>query len=119
MAVRMSDRRDIAGKLTDAIAALQLDIDRLADLERRPCDLEEYNGILHSIREAKKEQSFLKTTLTEHRYKWACSDMKDAIKELGDLCREMPDEVRHASVVNRVMAAQEEQRALLLEMHAK
>jgi hypothetical protein len=112
-------RASIENGHAKAIFALQAEIDRLAILERQPCELGEYTGILSRIREAKREQSGLKTALTEHRYKWACSDMKDAIKELGDLCREMPDEVRHASVVNRVMAAQEEQRALLLEMHSK
>ena len=100
-----------------AILALQAEIYRLAELERQPCDLADYSGVFSRLRDAKKEQSELKTALAEHRYKWACSDMKDAIRELGELCRELPDEVRHARVVNRVMAAQEEQLALLAQMY--
>ena len=100
-----------------AMLALQTEIDNLAKLESQPCDLQDYVVVVARIKEAKKEQSDLKTAIAEHKYKWACRDMKDAIKELGDLCQELPNEERHARVVNRVMSAQEEQRVLIVQMY--
>ena len=111
------DRAGIENGYVQAIVVLQLDIDRLTATESRSMDLADYPGVLHELRESKRAQSELRAVLIEHRYKWACDDMKEAIKELGELCRELPDEVRHARVVDRVMVAQEEQRALIIQMY--
>jgi len=59
----------------------------------------------------------VRKALAEHKYRWVCADMKDAIKELGDMCRDLPSEEQHALVVDRVMTAQREQRTLLVQMY--
>ena len=106
----MSNRAAVEQSNAHAFSALQLELDSLAERERGPCDLRDYSEIRSRMREVKK-------ALAEHKYRRACADMKDAIKELGDMCRELPSEEQHALVVDRVMTAQREQRTLLVQMY--
>ena len=96
---------------------LQVELDRLVQREHGPCELREYSEIRNRMREVKGMRSQVMKALAERKYGWACADMKDAIKELGDMCRDLPSEEQHALVVDRVMAAQREQRTLLVQMY--
>jgi len=106
----MSNRAAAEQASACAITALQLELESLVERERGPCDLRDYSEIRGRMREVRK-------ALAEHKYRWVCADMKDAIKELGDMCRDLPSEEQHALVVDRVMTAQREQRTLLVQMY--
>ena len=93
-----------------AISLLETELEILEGRERGPCDLRDYSEIRSRMRDTKK-------ALADYKYRRACADMKDAIKELCDMCRDLPSEEQHALVVDRVMTAQREQRTLLVQMY--